>query len=249
MSVLPDSFGSPYREDLEEAYEKLKIIFENQGVDEAHGIGHAKAVLLHAIEACKCDKMPKHTEFLILISALLHDADCVEEKKLKTTNYPNVRSIVGYLGPQYESYIVARIAMVSCSKNKDSPIANRRDEYPRHCDRLEAIGEVGIARAYIYTKHIGQPLYLPDTPRVTNHQELDLVATKERYANYNGKSRSMMDHYYDKLVHLTNIQSSNEYISREVERRRKVVFDFVFAFGRTGTLDIAYLDSLAEKYK
>jgi len=48
---------------------------------------------------------------------------------------------------------------------------------PRLCNRLEAIGEIGVLRTWTYNKHISRPLFLPDTHRVTTESELNNVVT------------------------------------------------------------------------
>lgn len=60
----------------------------------------------------------------------------------------------------------------------------------RDADRLDALGAIGIARAFSYGGHAGNPLYDPDTPHV-------VPTTKDAYVR---GSASTLDHFYDKLL-------------------------------------------------
>ena len=76
--------------------------------------------------------------------------------------------------------------------------------FPRYADRLEAIGLIGVERTLEYTLKKGQPLFLEETAKGKTVDELNEIATKERYDSYVSKSVSMFDHFYDKLLHLGN---------------------------------------------
>lgn len=60
----------------------------------------------------------------------------------------------------------------------------------RDADRLDALGAIGIARAFSYGGYAGKPLYDPDTPRAA-------PTTKDAYVRGNA---STVDHFYDKLL-------------------------------------------------
>ena len=63
------------------------------------------------------------------------------------------------------------------------------------------------------------------------------MAPPERFARYNGDSDSFIDHFYDKLVHVCHIESDNPYFAAQTLVRRRELLDFLFEFGRTGTVD------------
>ena len=46
------------------------------------------------------------------------------------------------------------------------------------------------------------------TPRAKTEEELWAIATPERFAAYVGASDSMVDHFYDKLLHLNQCGST-----------------------------------------
>lgn len=57
-------------------------------------------------------------------------------------------------------------------------------------DRLDAIGAIGVARAFAYGGHRGQPLYNPEIPS-TLHQSFEA---------YKQKSGSTINHFHEKLL-------------------------------------------------
>ena len=54
------------------------------------------------------------------------------------------------------------------------------------------------------------------------------------------KSESLVDHCYDKLLHIGNPESvkmmNNEYLTKEATIRHQYIVDYVLEFGRTGIL-------------
>ena len=146
--------------------------------------------------------------------------------------------------------------MVSCSSNGNSTAGvDEQTEWmliPRYADRLEAIGEIGLVRTWQYTLHKKRPLFLDSTPRPKTRAEVKEVATTERFDGYqNGvKSVSMMDHFYDKLLHLGvegAIPLRNSYIAEEARHRHEVMVEFVVQFGTSGEVNEQYLSELERK--
>jgi uncharacterized protein len=60
----------------------------------------------------------------------------------------------------------------------------------RDADRLDAIGAIGIARAFAYGGHIDQPLHDPDQP-----PQLDLAGQ-----SYRANRTSTINHFHEKLL-------------------------------------------------
>lgn len=152
--------------------------------------------------------------------------------------------------PHRAKDVVRMIDLVSSPNNGDSTPDNELELYPRYAHRLEAIGEIGILRCYLYYKQINRPLFTESTPRPTTLEELYGVATRDRFDNYVEKSgsSSFIDHFYDKLLHLREF-GTNPHFTQEATKRRAVMEEFVLEFGRSGRIDELYILSLAEKYK
>lgn len=174
-----------------------------------------------------------------MLASLLHDAD---DQKFFPENkdYNNARLILNDMSAEFVDKVIKLISWVSASKNGDdipnSAVNNDWMLIPRYADRLEAIGMIGIERCYIYTVKKGRPICTESTPMPQTEKEIWDCATKERFNSYtNGKeSDSMVDHFYDKLLHITKFPIRNSFFDKECEKRRKPLIDFLLKVGEKG---------------
>jgi uncharacterized protein len=67
-------------------------------------------------------------------------------------------------------------------------------------DRLDAIGAIGIARAFAYGGNKGVPIHDPNTPAKVN-------MTKKEYINNKDKGTSV-NHFYEKLLKLRDLMNT-----------------------------------------
>lgn len=80
----------------------------------------------------------------------------------------------------------------------------------RDADRLDAIGAIGVARAFHFGGYKNNPIYLPDIPL---HEEI----TGEEYKKYN---RPTIHHFYDKLLKIKDLLHTNTAKKMAEERHR-----------------------------
>ena len=100
---------------------------------------------------------------------------------------------------------------------------------------MEAIGQIGIDRCRDFSMSVKAMSHCDDTSKVYTMDELWAVATPERFANYKviKKSRSMIDHYYDKLLHVGKpecLRSQNPYILEEAAKRNHLMAKYVIDY-------------------
>ena len=86
-------------------------------------------------------------------------------------------------------------------------------------DRLDAIGAVGIARAFSFGGHKGNPLYDPD---IAPHTKMD----KETYKKRNGPT---INHFYEKLLLLKDRMNTQQG-KRIAEERHQFMETFLKQF-------------------
>ena len=101
------------------------------------------------------------------------------------------------------------------------------------CDRLEAIGRIGIERCYQYTIHSKRPLVLPTTPLPVNECELAEVMLGRSLADYvrsNGTSASMIDHWYEKLLLLGTMSSGIPQLQVLADAKMAEMKQWLFSF-------------------
>ena len=139
-----------------ELIEYIKKKFE--GDSSGHDVHHSIRVYRNALKLAKdyrCD------EELIMMAALLHDVD--DFKLFKTSNYENARKILAQCNIE-ESRIEAVIEIISTvsfkGTNTKTP-STIEGKIVQDADRLDAIGAIGIARAFAYGGSRGNTMYDP----------------------------------------------------------------------------------------
>lgn len=240
---------------MQEAIYNLSTVLNGQ-VDLSHGIEHARQVVKHVENAFKyAPELTAEQKYAICLAALLHDAD--DHKYFPDSkDYQNARYVLNQLQISKDliELIIEMIKLVSCSQNGNSKVESAKEWmlYPRYADRLEALGEIGLVRCWLYTQHVDRPLYTSNTIRATTKEDLySQAATSERFNAYlkakgKGGSSSFIDHFYDKLLHIDEV-GTNKYFVDECRRRMQIMEDFILDFGSTGEVNEAYLSSLADK--
>lgn len=212
--------------------------------------------------------IPELEVLAILLAALLHDLD---DRKLfpDHKNYENARRVMKKVcesrgDPDDKAglgdRVISMISYVSTSGNGDEVPEEFKDHpwvlIPRWADRLEAVGrKVGIPRCAQYTKGIRRPLFTERTKRARTEEELWKIATPERYRLYTqggideegkerkkGESESMIDHFYDKLLHIGRVTTGNAFLDSEFAKRHTEMVQFVLKFGRTGKVEEGDID-------
>ena len=153
---------------------------------------------------------------IVQLAALLHDVD---DRKISPDTYEdqtNVKSLLAREGVSAEaSERICRIIREISFGANDSAPSTLEGKCVQDADRLDAIGAIGIARAFAYGGSHRRHMYHPDI-------KPNLNMTKEEYA----KSESTtINHFYEKLFKLTALM--NTQTAREIAKTRE---DFMREF-------------------
>ncbi|QJX48645.1 HD domain-containing protein [Hymenobacter taeanensis] len=73
-----------------------------------------------------------------------------------------------------------------------TPMSTVEGELVQDADRLDAIGAIGVARAFAYGGHKGRPLHDPAVPPITH----------DSFESYKQNTAPTINHFYEKLLHL-----------------------------------------------
>lgn len=227
---------------MDKYIERLDKILSENNVCQSHNTEHCVSTMSNAKKALEVSgfNLSEKEEECILLAALLHDAD---DRKFfpNNKNFENLKSVLIDYDEKYLPLIIKMVDLVSSSKNGDNVPEDIKDKewmlYPRYADRLEALGLIGIYRCFKYGLTTGNPLYVETTARPMNEEEIWLVASEERYKRYNGKSNSMIDHYYDKLLRASMFPIRNKFFDEQSIIRRKAQIDFILYFSNKKTIN------------
>jgi uncharacterized protein len=229
--------------------EYVAELFAKYQVPEDHGLEHCRQVRQHAELVLEIDfpDLPEEIQKAILLAALLHDVD---DRKLFPKNSQNAREILQQLNFPNPGLVLDMIAKVSTKENGQQvdPGVPEWHYVVRDCDRLEALGEVGVKRCVEFAARSGLPVCIPETQLPKTEAELDLVLKPERFVEYQltGRSASMLDHFFDKLLWLKPSVSRSMYLAGQFENRiqymRKVVLDLCQQLsGRPDRQPVSYM--------
>ncbi len=215
-------------------------------IPDDHGMKHYLQVRANALAARTLATLTANQRLAVLLACLLHDVD---DRKLKRSTLPLPEELAGVqpaypvaytflqdveVSAEIRNLVLAMIDLVAASKNGNRTHEPKWMLIPRDCDRLEALGEIGIQRCYEYTVRSGAPLVCPTTPLPCTEDELKKVLvtrTLEAYVASGGVSASMLDHYLDKLLNM-HMGSGDPDLQVMAESKMAVMKANFFAYTR-----------------
>jgi len=196
------------------AKEFAKGIFE--GDSSGHDIHHTLRV--HDLARTICSE-EGGDDSIVRLSALLHDVD--DRKLFGDNGYANARRFMGSEGipEDVQERICAIIGQISF-KGKDSVTPTTLEgKIVQDADRMDAIGAIGIARAFAYGGSKGRPMYDPgDAPK-------EGMSEKEYFSNQG----SSINHFYEKLLLLKDMMNTPT-AKRMAQERHDYMLGFLDEF-------------------
>lgn len=151
-------------------------------------------------------------ETIVELAALLHDVD---DWKLASSseNYTNTIQILSEA--QYNSKIINKVVNVIKQVSFKGAGVNTKPTtieamVVQDADRLDAIGAIGVARAFAYGGAKGRQIYIPGVEPV-------LYNTFEEYKNAKGHT---INHFYEKLLLIKDL--INTQTAKEIAKERHV---------------------------
>jgi uncharacterized protein len=192
---------------LTEAFVKERIA----GYDSGHDWWHIERVRKTAMYINQMELLAD--PFVVEITALLHDtADSKFAGKNSEQGYMLINDFMDYCKlSEIKDQVINVIKSVSfSSKNRLVGIDDPLLWVVQDADRLDAIGAIGIARAFNYGGFRNNPIYIPD----------------EKSGN---PDKSTIGHFYDKLLKLKDIMNTST--GRTLaEERHKILEKFLEQF-------------------
>jgi len=184
-----------------------------------HDWWHIYRVWKNAITICEHEKADS---FIVQLAALLHDLDDWKFNDSGDETPLRARAWLDWLAidPTVAEAVCRIILHISY---KGAGVQNKMDSLEgfivQDADRLDAIGAIGIARAFAYGGYKNRSLYDPDSPPQV-HQ------TFEQYKN---SKSATINHFYEKLLLLKDMMNTAT-AKRIAEQRHDVMVQFLDQF-------------------
>jgi len=195
---------------------KSKLIGEGSG----HDWWHVYRVWKNAIQIARQEHVDM---FIVELAALLHD---IADWKFNDGN----EDIGPQLAREWLESIAAdeKVILHVCQIIQDisfkgigvkSEMKTLEGKVVQDADRLDAIGAIGIGRAFAYGGSKGREMYNPDI-KPEKHDSF------EEYKNSKGTS---INHFYEKLLLLKGLMNT-EAGKKKAEKRHAITVDFLQEF-------------------
>jgi len=192
---------------------------EFSGDSSGHDWWHIYRVWKNAITICEHERADS---FVVQLAALLHDLDdwkfnaSEDETPLRAKAWLDSLSVDSSV-----TDAVCRIIMHISYKG--AGVENKMDSLEgfivQDADRLDAIGAIGIARAFAYGGYKNRPMYDPDSPP-------QMHSSFEEYKN---SKSATINHFYEKLLLLKDMMNTPT-AKRIAEQRHEVMVQFLRQF-------------------
>ena len=180
---------------IENAKKYVKELFEKEY--SGHDYFHTLRVYQLAKEiAIKEDANAQITELV----ALLHDVDDIKLSPKTHKNKDNARKflIENNIEKEVVDLICDNIGEISYKGVDTVPGKTIEARIVQDADRLDALGALGIARAFAYGGHHQRVMYDPDIKPCLN-------MTEEEYRNH---VSTTVNHFYEKLFNLKDLMNT-----------------------------------------
>lgn len=179
---------------IQQCRKKVEEIYAE--FDASHDIDHIDRVLVNAKKIMKT--VPTANEMLVELGVLLHDIDDPKYEQARGTAEEILQLL--HIEEEVIQIILQNIEAVSFSGGNEKDIPSLEAAIMRDADRLDAIGAVGIARAFVYGGAKGHKLYnIDEKPREQMTEEA-----------YRHKEIAVVTHFYEKLLKVKDLMVTDE---------------------------------------
>jgi uncharacterized protein len=192
---------------------------EFQGDSSGHDWWHIYRVWKNAVTLCEHEKADM---FVVQLAALLHDLD--DWKFNESRDETPHRAKAWMESCNVESDVNEKVCEIIMHISfKGAHVQNKMKSLEgfivQDADRLDAIGAIGIGRAFAYGGYKNRPLYDPASPP-------QMHASFEEYKN---SKSATINHFYEKLLVLKDMMNTPT-AKRISEQRHEVMLRFLDQF-------------------
>jgi uncharacterized protein len=195
---------------------------ELKGVDSSHDYAHIERVCNLAERLAKEEGIEDIE--LVLLASLLHDIADWKYSGSETAGPHKAKQWLISQGYTKADKVVAIIQGVSFKNELDAtPTIFPELSVVQDADRLDALGAIGIARAWTFGGARNRPLWCPETDP-THTRDLSKA---EYVAQHGANSTSTVSHFYDKLLKLKDLMKTQA--GKRIAQQRHQVMEAYLA--------------------
>ena len=199
---------------FERAKEFARKVFE--GDSSGHDIYHT--IRVHDLARTICAQEGGDMD-MVRLAALLHDVD--DRKLFGDNGFMNARTFMDSESiPVEDQLFICDIISQVSFKGKDSVVPSTLEgKIVQDADRMDAIGAIGIARAFAYGGSKGRAMYVPgDAPK-------EGMSEKEYFSNQG----TSVNHFHEKLLLLKDMMNT-ETAKRMAQHRHDYMVGYLDEF-------------------
>ena len=184
-----------------------------------HDWWHIYRVWKNAITLCEHEKADA---FIVELAALLHDLD--DWKFNESGDETPLRAKAWLESCAVDTVITEEVCEIIMhisykGANVENKMKSLEGFIVQDADRLDAIGAIGIGRAFAYGGYKDRPMYDPEA-------QPQLHATFEQYKN---SKSATVNHFYEKLLLLKDMMNTKA-AKHIAEQRHQVMLNFLDQF-------------------
>ncbi len=192
---------------------------EFSGDSSGHDWWHIYRVWKNAITLCEHEKADA---FIVELAALLHDLD--DWKFNESGDETPLRAKAWLESCAVDTVITEEVCEIIMhisykGANVENKMKSLEGFIVQDADRLDAIGAIGIGRAFAYGGYKDRPMYDPEA-------QPQLHATFEQYKN---SKSATVNHFYEKLLLLKDMMNTKA-AKHIAEQRHQVMLNFLDQF-------------------
>jgi uncharacterized protein len=202
---------------IQKTAEYIKQEFQHDS--SGHDWWHIYRVWKTAINICEREKADL---YIVQLAALLHDLD--DWKFNQAEDETPLRAKVWLDSCSVESHLSDKVCeIIKHISYKGAGVENKMNSFEgfivQDADRLDAIGAIGIARAFAYGGYKNRMIYNPESqPEMHNSFE-----------EYKNSQSDTINHFYEKLLLLKD-RMNTQTAKRIAEERHEVMVKFLEQF-------------------
>ena len=204
---------------IQKTAEYIKLEFGDDS--SGHDWWHIYRVWKNALSICEQEKADV---FLVELAALLHDLDDWKFNGSEDETPYRAKAWMQECGIEFR--IIEQVCEIIMHVSyKGAHVENKMRSLEgfivQDADRLDAIGAIGIGRAFAYGGYKNRQMYDPDSPP-------NLHNSFEQYKN---SKSATINHFYEKLLLLKDMMNTVT-AKRIAEQRHEVMLQFLDQFMR-----------------